>query len=188
VWKVRNLFEILNTAFTKCYNPSDNLGVDVIVLFKGRVVFKQYIPKKQERFDIKIYKRCNETGYTYDMKAYVGKEKQRRAQDVTVTHVTVTELTQKVQGRGHKLYVDFFSSPQLFQDLAMRQIYWCGAVRPNRKGMPQDIGPKKLKLERGDIHLRTTGDLTAILWKDKCDVYLLSNIHNAPPEGNFCHG
>jgi hypothetical protein len=58
------------------------------------------------------------------------KEKQRRAQDVTVTHATVTELTQKVQGRGHKLYTDnFFSSPQLFQDLARRQIYCCGTVR-----------------------------------------------------------
>ena len=53
--------------------------------------------------------------------------------------------------------------------------------------MPQDIRPKKLKLKRGDIHVRTTGDLTAILWKDKRDVYLLTNIHNAPLEGNFCH-
>jgi hypothetical protein len=127
---------------------------------------------------------CDETGYTYDMKLYVGKEKQRRALDVTVTHATVTELTQKEQGRGHKSSTDnFFSSPQLFQDLAMRQIYGCGTVRPNRKGMPQDKGPKKLKLKRG---VRTTGDFTAILWKDKRDVFLLSNIHNAPPEGNFC--
>ena len=187
LWKLRNVFEILNTTFSKFYNPSENLAIDeVIVLFKGRVAFKQYIPKKHKRFGIKIYKLCDETGYTYDMKVYVGKEKQRRAQDVTVTHATVTELTQKVQGRGHKLYMDnFFSSPQLFQDLARRQIYCCGTVRPNRKGMPQDIGPKKLKLKRGDIHVRTMGDLTAILWKDKRDVYLLSNIHNAPPEGNF---
>jgi hypothetical protein len=88
LWKLRNLFEILNTAFSKFYNPSENLAIyEVIVLLKGRVLFKQYIPKKHKRFGIKMYKLC---GYTYDMKVYAGKEKQRRAQDVTVTHATVT--------------------------------------------------------------------------------------------------
>ena len=48
LWKIRKLFEILNTAFSKFYNPSENLAIDeVIVLFKGRFDFKQYIPKKQ---------------------------------------------------------------------------------------------------------------------------------------------
>jgi len=30
-------------------------------------------------------------------------------------------------------------------------------------------------------------DLTAILWRDKRDVCMLTNIHNAPAEGNFCN-
>jgi hypothetical protein len=28
--------------------------------------------------------------------------------------------------------------------------------------------------------------MTAILWQDKRDIYILTNIHNAPAEGNFC--
>jgi len=41
------LFEIVRTNFSKFYNPSEYLAVDkVIVKFKGRIVFKQYIPKK----------------------------------------------------------------------------------------------------------------------------------------------
>jgi len=48
LWKLRDLFEILNATFSKFYNPSDNLAIDeVIVSFKGRVIFKQYIPKTQ---------------------------------------------------------------------------------------------------------------------------------------------
>ena len=44
--KIRDLFEILNVTFSKFYNPSDNLAIDeVIVSFRGRVIFKQYIPK-----------------------------------------------------------------------------------------------------------------------------------------------
>ena len=43
-WKIRNLFDILNDKFSKFYNPSEHLAVDkVIVKFKGRVIFQQYI-------------------------------------------------------------------------------------------------------------------------------------------------
>ena len=42
----RPVFEILNDTFSKFYNPSENLAIDeVIVPFKGRVIFEQYIPK-----------------------------------------------------------------------------------------------------------------------------------------------
>jgi hypothetical protein len=97
LWQLRDLFEILNKAFSKFYNPSEHLVVDeVIILWKGRVVLKKYIPKKK-RFGIKIYKLCISTGYTYDMKVYLGKDKQRKAQDLTTAHSTVTELTRKVE-------------------------------------------------------------------------------------------
>ena len=40
LWKIRNLFDILNDKFSKFYNPSEHLAVDeVIVKFKGRVIF-----------------------------------------------------------------------------------------------------------------------------------------------------
>ena len=58
--KMRNLFEILNKTFSKFYSPSEYLAVDeVIVWFKGRGIFRQYIPKKHKSFGIKIYKTCD---------------------------------------------------------------------------------------------------------------------------------
>jgi hypothetical protein len=57
-------------------------------------------------------------------------------------------------------------------------------VRLNRKGIPKDLGPKTLRLKRGDIRVRTRGDLTAVVWRDKRDVCLLTNIHDPPTEGN----
>jgi len=39
----------------------------------------------------------------------------------------------------------------------------------------------------GKLQVWIRGDLTAILWWDKRDVRILSNIHNAPAEGNFCN-
>jgi hypothetical protein len=82
---------------------------------------------------------------------------------------------------------DFFSSPRIFQDLVTKEIYCCGTVRPNRKDMPKDLGPKKIKTRRGDVHVRTRDNMTAILWRDKCDIYKLIYVHNAPAESNFCY-
>ena len=37
----------------------------------------------------------------------------------------------------------------------------------------------------GDIVTRARGTLRAVRWKDKRDVYILSNMHAPPVEGNF---
>jgi hypothetical protein len=67
------VFDTLNMANAKFYNTSENLAVDeIIVKFKGKVIFRQYIPKKRKHFGIKIYKLCDISGYTYDMHVYLG--------------------------------------------------------------------------------------------------------------------
>jgi len=58
---------------------------------------------------------------------------------------------------------NFFSSPDLFDDLAQKKISCCGTVRLNRKGTPKDLEPKTLRLKYGDIRARTRGDLTAVV-------------------------
>jgi hypothetical protein len=63
------IFNMLCGTYSEFYNPSKHLAIDaVIVLFRGRVVFKQYIPKKYKWFGIKIFKLCDVTGYTFDKK------------------------------------------------------------------------------------------------------------------------
>ena len=83
--------------------------------------------------------------------------------------------------------IKYFSSPELSDDLANKQIYCCGTVRQNRRGMPQDLAPKTTKFKRGDIRVRTRADLTAILWWDNRIIRMLTNIHNASAEGKFCN-
>jgi len=46
----------------------------------------------------------------------------------------------------------------------------CGTVWPNRRYVPHDFGPKKLKLKRGDVRVRTSGGLNALVWKDRREV------------------
>jgi hypothetical protein len=50
-WKIRSLFDMLSDLYPKFYSPSEHLvGDKVTVLFRGRVILKQYIPKKQKMF------------------------------------------------------------------------------------------------------------------------------------------
>jgi hypothetical protein len=52
--------------------------------------------------------------------------------------------------------------------------------------MPHEFGQKQLKLKRGDIRVRTRGGLTTLVWKDRREVYMLTNMDPPPAEGNFC--
>ena len=113
LWKIRKVFDTLNNKFCEMYNPTEYLAVDeVIVLFKGRVIFRQYIPKKHKRFGIKIYKLCDALGYTYDMSVYLGKQKQHAAAQITATHGTVLQVIRRVEGLGHKV-LWIITSPRL---------------------------------------------------------------------------
>ena len=94
---------------------------EVIVLYKGRVPFRQYIRKKHKRFGIKIYKLCDSVGYTYDMSVYLGKQRQHATAQITATHRTVLQLIRRFEGLGHKIFMDsYFTSPALFDDLFQR--------------------------------------------------------------------
>ena len=124
------------------------------------MIFKHIIPKKRKQFGIKIFKLCDLTGYRYDMKVYLGKDTQRMAQHVTATHQTVTELKRKIEGHGHKLYMDnFFSSPELFNDLAKKHNYCCGTVRLNRRRLATRPSAEDNKNETGRHSRKHWGSL-----------------------------
>jgi len=76
------------------------------VLFKGIVIFKQYIPKKHKWFGIKLYRLCCSKGY--DMTVYLGKDRKYVTPSVTVTHASVAGLAARIGHMGHELYMNIF--------------------------------------------------------------------------------
>jgi hypothetical protein len=59
----------MNEAYVKFRNPSEHLAVvKVTTIFKGRVIFRQYSPKKIQYMGLDIYKPYDEPGYTYGMR------------------------------------------------------------------------------------------------------------------------
>ena len=66
-WKIRQLITNLNEKFRKFFKPYKKLVVDEsLMLFKGRLKFKQYIPSKRHRFGVKIFILCDcDTGIVW---------------------------------------------------------------------------------------------------------------------------
>ena len=54
------------------------------------------------------------------------------------------------------------------------------------KDMPRDLGPEQLKLKRVGIRVRSRRGLTVRVWKNRREVYMLTNMDPTPAEGNFC--
>jgi hypothetical protein len=180
LWKMRNIFDLLNKSFKIAYDPTEEISVDeVIVKFKGRVLFKQYIPKKHKRWGMKIYKLCDKSGYTYHMEMYLGKDKNKDNPSQSASHSLVMKITECIKDKGHKLYMDnFFSSPKLFMELFENyKINSCGTMRPNRKFYPKFNKTSKKK-ERGNFEVKFANGMTALKWTDKRDVFMLTNMHN----------
>ncbi|GFS93137.1 piggyBac transposable element-derived protein 4 [Trichonephila clavipes] len=178
LWKIRKVFDSFNGIFKEVYDPTENLSFDeVIIKFKGRVLFKQYILKKRKQWGLKMYKIADATGYTYDMRVYLGKDKKENL-STSASYNVVYTMTDCIKGKGHKVFMDnFFSSPELFRDLLKeRSINSCGTVRSNRKHFPKDLAPCKMR--QGDVAVKFCNGMTALCWKDKRQVYMLTNMHS----------
>ncbi|KAJ8369742.1 hypothetical protein SKAU_G00097700 [Synaphobranchus kaupii] len=164
-------------TFKRSFIPYKDLCVDEsLMLWKGRLGFRQYIPSKRHRFGIKFFVLCDVvTGYVQDMVIYTGATTSiESVEGLGVSGSVVMTLLAPHLGKGHILYVDnWYSSPMLFQHLLHQGTGACGTVRLNRRGMP--TFPKKMK--RGEVTFRENGTQLAVKWQDKRDVNFLTTVH-----------
>ena len=73
LFKVRTIINMLKQNFNTVYYPPENLTIDEsLVLFKGRLLFKQYIKTKRSRFGIKMFELATTDGILLDFMIYQG--------------------------------------------------------------------------------------------------------------------
>jgi hypothetical protein len=154
-----------------------------MVPFKGKLSIKVRMPDKPVKFGVKFFELCDaKTGYCKNFTMYAGKD-DRDAGNLGKTGKVVMDLVEGLYHSNHHLYVDnFYTSPILFMLSKERGILAAGTARA-RKGYPRDKLKSTKLSKRGDVTwLAAEGHgMTALRWKDKKDVYLLSTIH-PPPE------
>ena len=74
LFKIRQLVTILQERFQTVYKPGRNVAVDEsLMLWKGALIFRQYLPLKRARFGVKTFYLCEDSGYTFRFHIYTGK-------------------------------------------------------------------------------------------------------------------
>lgn len=154
-----------------------------MVLWKGRLQFKQYIPLKRSRFGIKIYCLCEDTGYTYRFHVYTGKENPNQeiytvlpadAQGLAKTEQIVVHLMLPLLDKGYQLYTDnFYTSERLCKYLDAHCTGCCGTVRSSR--VPPAV--RRAAVRKGETAAYRSGNILCVKYSDKRDVYMMSNLH-----------
>ena len=71
---MRAKFDKPSDSHAKYYSLTEHLAVDEIVLFRGRIIFKQHIPKKYKWFGMKLCKLYDPKGYTRSVQIVSGLE------------------------------------------------------------------------------------------------------------------
>jgi hypothetical protein len=176
--KLHKIRPVLNAVNQKCmenYSPHRDQSIDeAMVAYKGRLSFRQYLPAKPTKFGIKVWMRADsKSGYCHEIQVYQGRDA-RGVPEAGLGSRVVSDLTLSLRGNNHHIYVDnYFSSPKLFEDLLEHQVYACGTVRTNRKGLPAGIKYAGSLQKQGDQKVWQKGGLNAAIWRDKKAVAFL---------------
>ena len=147
LYKVRPLVEYLVGKFKAAYTSDKNLSVDEqLLLWKGRLGFKQYIPNKRSRFGIKIFSLFELSGYSWDSFVYLGKEaimlneEQEYIKKLGKSGVVVPKLMADLYGEGYHLYVDnCYTSEKLFRHLEENGTAACSTAMGHTLTVPKSM-------------------------------------------------
>ena len=184
LYKLRPLIDHLFEKFQTIYTPQQNMSVDEsLLLWKGRLLFKQYIPLKRARFGIKIFLACEDSGYTYRFKIYTGKDDPagdrnrllpQEVQNFRKSEKMVLHLLGPLLDQGYNVWMDnWYSSTQLYSYLHHRSTNACGTVRLNM--IPREI--REERVAHGEVRAYRSGPLLIIKFHDKKVVHMLTTIH-----------
>ena len=184
--KIRPLISKLEKAFQNVYVPGKNLSIDEgLIKFNGRLSFKQYMPKKPNKFGIKVWMLADsETYFVPRFQVYSGARNadENDAERARGLGFEVVDYLGKpyYNTYRHFYFDNYFSSVSLLQHLLENKTYACSTLRHNRKLFPADL--KYIKLKRGEIRTRQNENLVCLTWQDKRLVTILSTNVDPQPE------
>ena len=192
--KIRPVIDHLFEVFQSVYEPRRDVGMDKsLLLWKGRLLFRQFIPLKRARFGIKIYLCCESDGgvkgsggYCYRFKVYAGRDDPvnevhpvilNDALHLSTSELMVIFLIAPLLGKGYKVYTyNWYTSLRLFLYLQGKQTIACGTLRANH-GVPPQLIEQPVKGSGDSVALRGDNKVVATKYHSTKIVYLLSTMH-----------
>lgn len=126
----------IRSKFSTKFEPLQNFCNNEYQLsWRGRFGFNQYMPKKHQRFRLKLFLICA----TSDFNQYSGAQTEVQVDSKFGFAVSaVNTLIELYLWRGHHIFVNSYYATLIpFVYLQLNGLRACGTVRTNRKGVPQ---------------------------------------------------
>ena len=173
LFRLKPLSDLLKERFSSVYTPDSVISIDeTMIPWRGRLVFKQYIPGKAQKYGIKMYKLAALNGYTWNYIIYTGEQESM----VGVGHAqaVITKLLNDLDGCYRTVVADnYFTTISLANYLLDHDTYLIGTLRSNRVGSGRAIFENDLS--RGEVYgLQNKDGIKLIRWKDKNDILMIS--------------
>lgn len=144
LYKISPLIDFFNDRMAAIYYPKREITIDEsLILWRGRLQFRQYIKGKRHKFGIKLYILTEYTGIIQKLIVYDS------SQDHTIggrdhTQKVVLKLIESHMSTGHALYMDnYYNSVHLTKRLLENSTHVTDTLRQDKKGNPQKFYGKK---------------------------------------------
>ncbi|XP_060855594.1 piggyBac transposable element-derived protein 4-like [Metopolophium dirhodum] len=118
------------------YSPGEFTTIDeMLVAFRGRCGFIQYMDKKPAKYGLKMYALCDaRTFYTYNLEIYCGKQDTGPFVTSNKPYDIVTRLTEPIQKSKRNVTTDnWFSSYPLAENLLKNGLTFMGTLKKKQK-------------------------------------------------------
>lgn len=186
---ISKIYEIFNANCTNNYSCSEYAVVDeMLVGFRGRCNFRQYIKSKPKKYGIKIMCLCDsKTHYLLNSFVYTGKTTEPNPNKLSVPTRSVLKLISPIINTNRNLTGDnWFSSIELLNELKRVGITYVGTLRKNKREIPPAFLQTKQQLTNtskfGFTHDNTL--VSFIPKKNNCVLLISSMHHNGNVEVN----
>ncbi|XP_052738468.1 piggyBac transposable element-derived protein 4-like [Bicyclus anynana] len=175
--KIRPFMDHFNNKMKTIYCPGKELSLDEsMVLWRGRLLFRQYIKNKRHKYGIKLYVLAEPDGTVLKFQVYAGANDETSGQGHSSK--IVFKLLEERLDCGHHVYMDnYYNSYGLAVKLLDRQTYCTGTLRKNRKDNPVEIG--SVSLEKGENKSLFLNGVHVGKWRDKRYVLYISTEHGS---------
>ncbi|GBP86943.1 PiggyBac transposable element-derived protein 4 [Eumeta japonica] len=174
--KIRPIVDHFNKTMTNIYSPGKQLSLDEsMVLWRGRLLFRQYIKNKLHKYGVKLYVLAEPEGIVLNFLIYGGAGEETSG--LEHTQKIVLKLLEGKLDSGHSVYMDnYYNSYELAVKLLDRQTYCTGTLAKNRKGNPVDLGTVTLK--KGENKSVFLNNVHIGKWRDERYVLYISTEHD----------
>ena len=134
------------------YVPDKNICIkESMVLWRGRIVFRQYIKGKKHKYGVKFLELCESGGMVQTILIYRG-EGTMTSGSLGRAGAMVSNLMEDYLDKGNLLYSEnFYNSVSLAKFMTQRSTHLCGTLRFDRKENPKVLTGTKLKKKKDGV-------------------------------------